>query len=44
VALLACVAVCLAMSHMCYDIIQGFVSGYVAVLVGKVLGDYRLLC
>jgi hypothetical protein len=30
-------------SHMYYDIIQGFVRGYIAVLVGKVLGGSRLV-
>jgi hypothetical protein len=38
------VAVCLTASHMCHDIIEGFVSGCVAVLVRKVLGCSRLLC
>jgi hypothetical protein len=38
VALLVGVAVHLAVSHICYNIIQGFVSGCIAALVRRVLG------
>jgi hypothetical protein len=37
------VAVHLVVSHIYYDIIQGFVSGYIAILVRKVLGGSRLV-
>jgi hypothetical protein len=37
------VAVCLAVSHMCYDITQGLVSGCIAMLVRKVVGDSGLM-
>jgi hypothetical protein len=38
------VAVHLAMSYMCYDIVPGLISGYAAMLVRKVIGDSRLMC
>jgi fructose-specific phosphotransferase system IIC component len=44
VALLVSVAVHLALSHMYYDIVQGFISGCLAALVQKVLGGSRLVC
>jgi hypothetical protein len=37
------VAVRLAVSYMCYDIVKGLVSSCAAVLVRKVLGDSRLM-
>jgi hypothetical protein len=43
VVLLAHVAVCLAMSHMCYDFVQGFVNSCIAALVRKVLGGSSLV-
>jgi hypothetical protein len=43
VALLVLIAVRLAVSHICYDIIQGFVSGCAAMLVRKVLRGSRLV-
>jgi hypothetical protein len=42
VALLAYGAICLAMSYIYYDIIQGFVSACVAIPIRKVLG-YSML-
>jgi hypothetical protein len=43
VALLTYVAVCLAVSHMHYDIIQGLISCCIATLVRKILGGSRLV-
>jgi hypothetical protein len=43
VTLLVCVAIHLAVSHICYDIIQGFISGYVGILIRKNLGGCWLV-
>jgi hypothetical protein len=37
------IAVCLAVSDMRYNIIQGLISGYITMLIRKVLADSRLI-